>query len=210
MCRFGISARSVCCGVVLLTVLSGALAAGEGDGQKRVKEVKSVLELTVKDNSGRDVKLSDFAGDVILIVNVASKCGLTDGHYKQLQPLYEKYKERGFRILAFPANNFARQEPGTDEEIRSFCSAYGVTFDLFSKVSVKGGDICPLYSYLTNHPDKQIAGKVAWNFQKYLVSRDGKVMAKFHPKVNPNDPKLISQLEEALKAPRPKDKGSGA
>jgi len=113
--------------------------------------------------------------------------------------MYKKHKDRGFRILAFPANNFGNQEPGPDAEIKKFCSTkYEVTFDLFAKVSVKGDDQIPLYKYLTKHPDESIAGDVAWNFQKYLVSHDGTVLAKFGPQTKPDDPKLVEQLEKAL------------
>jgi len=167
---------------------------------------KSVLDFTVKTIDGKDVKLADYRGDVLLIVNVASQCGLTDRNYTQLEPLYKKYQDQGFRILAFPANNFNAQEPGTDAEIKKFCTKkYAVTFDLFSKVSVKGDDICPLYDYLTHHPDKDIAGPVMWNFQKYVVDRDGQVIAKFDPRTNPEDEKLTKVIEKALTAPRPDD-----
>ncbi len=115
--------------------------------------------------------------------------------------MFKKYKDEGLRVLAFPANNFANQEPGTNAEIKKFCSTkFGVTFDLFAKVSVAGEDQCPLYQFLTTYPDKAIAGKVAWNFQKYLVGRDGSVIAKFRPPTKPDSKKVVKAIEEALAA----------
>jgi glutathione peroxidase len=157
----------------------------------------------VKSIDGADVKLDKYKGEVLLIVNVASKCGLTERNYKELEPLYEKYKDQGFTILGFPANDFMGQEPGTDEQIKEFCTKRDVKFPLFSKISVKGDAQAPLYKYLTTHPSKEIAGDVEWNFQKYLVGRDGKVIAKFSPRTDPSDPKLTAAIDEALKAPKP-------
>lgn len=165
---------------------------------------KSVLDISVKSMDGKDVQLKQYAGQVLLIVNVASQCGLTERNYTQLEPLYEKYKDKGFRILAFPCNDFGAQEPGTHEEITKFCrDKYHGTYDLFGKVAVKDNAICPLYKYLTEHPDAKIKGPVQWNFQKYLVGRDGQVLEKFDPKVNPNDEKLTQAIEKALAAPAP-------
>jgi glutathione peroxidase len=169
---------------------------------------KSVYDFTAKNIDGKDVKLSSYSGDVLLIVNVASRCGYTEGHYKQLEPLYRKYKDKGLRILAFPCNDFGAQEPGTAGEIKAFCTAkYDVTFDLFDKISVKGDKKHPLYEYLTKHPNKDIAGEITWNFNKFLVGRDGQVIARFDSKVPPNDPKLIDALEKALKTPKPASSG---
>ena len=124
--------------------------------------------------------------------------------YSGLESLFKKYKNDGLRVLAFPANNFANQEPGTNADIKKFCSSkFGVTFDLFAKVSVKGDDQLPLYQFLTSHPDKAIAGKVAWNFQKYLVGRDGAVIAKFGPTTKPESKKMVKAIEKALAAKVP-------
>lgn len=165
-------------------------------------EARSVYDFTVKTIDGEEVKLDKYKGDVLLIVNVASKCGLTDSNYKELEPLYQKYKEQGFTILAFPANDFGAQEPGTNEEIKAFCAKYKVSFPLFAKIAVKGDEQAPLYRYLTTHPDESIRGDVQWNFQKYLVGRDGKVLKKFSPRTAPNDAELTAAVEEALKAPK--------
>jgi len=118
--------------------------------------------------------------------------------------MFEKYRDKGFKVLAFPANNFGNQEPGSNSEIKTFCTGKKVTFDLFAKVSVKGKDQCPLYRYLTTHPDKAIAGDVQWNFQKYLVGRDGTVLAKWGPKTMPDDKTVVEAVEKALAAERPK------
>ncbi len=163
----------------------------------------SFHSMTVKDIDGNDVSLSKYEGNVCLVVNVASKCGLTP-QYEGLEALFRKYKDQGFRILAFPANNFGQQEPGPNDEIKKFCQGkYNVTFDLFAKISVKGDDQAPLYQFLTKHPDSAIAGDIQWNFQKYLVGRDGRVMAKFEPRTKPSDEKLTAAIEKALSEKQP-------
>ncbi len=164
----------------------------------------SPLDFTMPDIDGKDVPLSRYKGDVLLIVNVASKCGFTP-QYKQLEEVYQKHKARGFRIAAFPANNFRQQEPGTAAEIKEFCSKnYGVTFDLFARVSVKGDGQCELYKFLTSK-DKtgDSGGEIPWNFTKFLVGRDGKVLARFDPKVKPDDPDVVKAIEQALGARKP-------
>ena len=157
---------------------------------------KTIYDFTVKTIDGKDVSLSDYKGRTLLIVNTASKCGFTP-QYKGLETLYEKYKSRGFEILAFPANNFLGQEPGTDEKIKEFCLLnYKTQFPLFSKISVKGKDIAPLYQYLTT--ESGLNGDISWNFNKFLVSADGKVVARFGSKTTPEADELIRKLEEIL------------
>jgi glutathione peroxidase len=159
---------------------------------------KSLYEFTVKDIDGQDVPLSKFKGKVIMVVNVASKCGNTP-QYKGLEQMYEKYKDQGLVILGFPANNFAGQEPGSDAEIKEFCSAtYAVKFPMFSKVSVKGDDAHPLYQWLIASTEDK--SDVDWNFAKFLVGRDGKVLGRFKARIKPDDIKLISAVESALAA----------
>jgi glutathione peroxidase len=157
------------------------------------------LDFAMPDIDGKDVPLSKYKGQVVLIVNVASKCGNTP-QYKDLQALYEKYSSRGLRILGFPANNFKAQEPGTNQEIKAFCEKnFGVTFDMFAKVSVKGDDTCELYKFLTSEAkDPGHGGEIAWNFTKFLVGRDGKVLERFEPKIKPDDPAVIKAIEDAL------------
>lgn len=161
---------------------------------------KSVYEFTMKDIDGKDVKLDTYKGKVSLVVNTASKCGLTP-QYEGLQALYDKYKDKGFVILGFPANNFMGQEPGTEKEIKDFCTLnYKVSFPMFSKISVKGTDQHPFYTYLTNKESNPgFDGDVTWNFEKFLVGKDGKVIARFSPKTKPEDPKVIEAIEAALK-----------
>jgi len=163
----------------------------------REKPHTSVLSFTMKNIDGTEVPLSKYKGKVLLIVNVASQCGFTP-QYKDLEALYEKYRDRGFEILGFPANNFGEQEPGTDPEIKQFCSSkYGVTFDMFSKISVMGSDQHPLYKFITSDPT--YGGDVKWNFQKYLVDRDGKLVGKFFSRVTPLSPELTGAVKAALK-----------
>lgn len=156
-----------------------------------------VLEHSMKRLDGRDETLDTYRGNVLLFVNVASKCGLTP-QYTGLQQLYDRYHEKGFSVLGFPANNFMGQEPGTEAEIAEFCEVnYNVTFPLFSKISVKGDDIHPLYRELTSQPEP-VGGDVTWNFQKYLVDREGNVVARFDPRVTPDDPQVVAAIEALL------------
>lgn len=161
--------------------------------------VPAVLNFTMKSLAGEDVDLAKYQGKVILFVNTASKCGNTP-QYAQLEALHEKYADKGLAILGFPSNNFGGQEPGTDKEIGEFCKQnYGVKFDMFAKVDVKGDNICPLYKYLTSkeaNPDT--AGDIRWNFDKFLVSREGKIIARFHPKTKPDAPEITQALEAEL------------
>jgi len=180
-------------------VLAAAIILGAtmSVGVAREKPNTSVLSFTMKDIDGKDVPLSKYKGKVVLIVNVASECGFTP-QYKDLEALYEKYKDQGFVILGFPANNFGEQEPGTDPEIKEFCtSKYGVKFDMFSKISVMGSDQHPLYKFITSDPT--YGGDVKWNFQKYLVDREGKLAGKYFSRVTPLSPELTGAIEAALK-----------
>jgi len=160
---------------------------------------KSIYDFEMTDIDGEKVKLDKYKGDVLIVVNVASQCGLTDRNYKYLEPMYQKYKDQGLRVLAFPANNFGAQEPGSDTDIKKFCTEkYNVTFDLFSKVSVMGDDQCELYKYLTEQTEESIRGPIKWNFQKYLVSRDGKILHKFLPSRDSHQEQLDKAVQEAL------------
>ncbi|MBE0650232.1 MAG: glutathione peroxidase [Bacteroidales bacterium] len=155
----------------------------------------SIYDFTVKDINGHEFPLSQLKGKKVMIINVASKCGFTP-QYKELEEIYQKYKDDGFVIVGFPANNFMHQEPGNDEEIKTFCtSTYGVTFPMMSKISVKGGDMAPLYKWLTK---KQLNGKlsssVKWNFQKYLIGRDGKIDYVINPWIKPDNKKIVSWI----------------
>lgn len=161
----------------------------------------SVLDFHAKDINGTDVPLSKYQGKVLLIVNTASQCGLTP-QYKGLEEAFEKYKDQGFEVLGFPANEFGQQEPGSNEEIKKFCSAkYNVTFPLFSKIVVKGEGIHPLYNFLTSEKSNpKFAGAIDWNFAKFLVDRKGAIVARFAPKVTPDSPEVTSAIEKALAA----------
>jgi glutathione peroxidase len=163
------------------------------------KKPSSVLDFHAKDINGTDVSLSKYKGKVLLIVNTASQCGLTP-QYKGLEAAYEKYKDQGLEVLGFPANEFGKQEPGTNEEIKEFCSSkYNVTFPMFSKIVVKGEGIHPLYDYLTSaQTNPKYAGPIAWNFSKFLVNRKGEIVARFEPRVKPDSPEVTSAIEKAL------------
>jgi glutathione peroxidase len=153
----------------------------------------SVHEFTMTSIDGKPVSLASYKGKTLLLVNVASKCGYTP-QYTGLQQLYEKYKDKGLVVIGIPANNFGGQEPGTDEEIKTFCSRnYNVTFPMMSKVSVKGADMTPLYGYLT-----QAGGDVKWNFTKFLVDKNGKVVKKFDSAVKPDSAELASAIDQTL------------
>lgn len=160
---------------------------------------KTVYDFTLNSIDGQPMSLSSFRGKVVLLVNVASKCGFTP-QYTALEALYEKYKGRGFVIVGIPANNFGSQEPGTNAEIKTFCeSKYHVTFPMMAKVSVKGTDITPLYQFLTDKgANPKTGGEIGWNFTKFLVDADGKVVARFDSKVEPDSPEVSSAIEKAL------------
>jgi len=159
----------------------------------------TIHEFTLNSIDGQPTSLAQFKGKVVLIVNVASRCGFTP-QYAGLEALYDKYKKRGFVVLGFPANNFLWQEPGTDAEINAFCSTkYHVTFPMFAKVSVRGADKTPLYQFLTDKKaNPSTGGAIRWNFTKFLADRNGKVIARFGSGVEPESPQLIKAIEAAL------------
>jgi glutathione peroxidase len=158
-----------------------------------------LYSFTLNSIDGKPAPLADYKGKVVLLVNVASQCGYTP-QYAPLESVYEKYKDQGFVILGFPANNFGAQEPGTNEEIKTFCNRkYSVTFPMYSKISVKGADQAPLYSYLTTQTGPGIAGEIKWNFTKFLVDKNGKVVKRFEPAVTPDSKEVVSAIEAELK-----------
>jgi len=158
----------------------------------------NLYDFTMNDIDGKPVNLSQYRGKVLLLVNTASFCGNTP-QYSDLQTMYEQYNEKGFEILAFPANNFGQQEPGSNQEIKSFCfTKYSLTFPLFSKISVKGSDKHPLYQYLTEQ--SPFPGEVEWNFQKYLVDRSGNIVGRFHHRTKPLAPEIVKEVERVLAA----------
>lgn len=159
-------------------------------------QTTNFYSFTVKTIDGEDLSLSTFKGKKVLVVNVASKCGLTP-QYEKLEALYRKYKDQNFVIVAFPANNFMGQEPGSDDEIKSFCSAkYDVTFPLMSKISVKGDDIVPLYKWLTQKKENgKFDAKVKWNFQKFMIDENGNLVDYVDPQVAPDTEKIVKWIE---------------
>jgi glutathione peroxidase len=160
---------------------------------------KSIYDFTMNSIDGQPVSLNSYKGKVVLLVNVASKCGFTP-QYTALESLYEKFKDRGLVIVGIPANNFAQQEPGTNEEIKTFCSRkYNVTFPMMAKVSVLGQDQTPLYHFLTDPTENpKIAGDIKWNFTKFLFDRNGNPVARFEPAVTPDSPQVTAAIESAL------------
>jgi glutathione peroxidase len=168
--------------------MAGSLLAASG-----------IYSFTLNSIDGQPAPLADYKGKVVLLVNVASKCGFTP-QYSALEATYEKYKSQGFVILGFPANNFGAQEPGTNEEIKTFCSRkYNVTFPMYAKISVKGEDQAPLYSYLTKDTGAGITGDIKWNFTKFLVDRNGNVVQRFESAVTPDSPEMVAAIEKQLK-----------
>ncbi len=154
----------------------------------------SVYDFSLNSIDGQAAPLAAYKGKVLLLVNVASKCGFTP-QYTALEALYEKYKDQGLVVIGFPANNFMAQEPGTNEEIKTFCSRkYNVTFPMYSKISVKGDDKAPIYQFLT----EQKGGEIKWNFTKFLIARDGTIVSRFEPAVKPDSPEVVAAIEKAL------------
>jgi glutathione peroxidase len=159
----------------------------------------SLQDIPIKDIDGKETSLKAYEGKVLLIVNVASKCGLTP-QYKALEALYQKYKDKGFVVLGFPCNQFKEQEPGTNEEIKQFCSTkYQVTFPLFDKLDVNGPKRHPLYVALAGE-SSPFPGDIKWNFGKFLISRDGKILKRFEPRTVPDAPEVVTAIEAALAA----------
>ena len=179
--------------LVPLFAMAAPLAFGADD------KAAGPLQFTVKDIDGKDFDLSQYKGKVVLMVNVASRCGNTP-QYKQLEEMYGKYKEQGFVVLGFPANEFGKQEPGTNEQIKEFCtSTYKVDFPMFSKIVVKGDGQADLYKFLTSkETDPKFAGPITWNFEKFLIGRDGQVVARFTPKTKPDAPAVVKAIEMEL------------
>src|SRR5579863_5395303 len=175
--------------LVLLALVGTSLMAAE----------KTVYDFTLNSIDGQSAPLSAYKGKVVLLVNVASRCGYTP-QYTALESIYEKYKDKGFVIVGIPANNFGGQEPGTNAEIKTFCSTkYNVTFPMMSKVSVKGDDTTPLYQYLTDKSaNPSTGGDIQWNFTKFVIGRDGQIVARFEPKVTPDSSEVTSAIEKAL------------
>jgi glutathione peroxidase len=171
-----------------LLIMASSLLAASG-----------IYSFTLNSIDGKPAPLADYKGKVVMVVNVASQCGYTP-QYSALQAIYEKYKDKGFVILGFPANNFGAQEPGTNEEIKTFCTRkYSVTFPMYSKISVKGDDQAPLYAYLTKETGSGISGEIKWNFTKFLVDRNGKVVQRFEPAVTPDSKEVVAAIEGQLK-----------
>jgi glutathione peroxidase len=182
----------VALGVLAITSMGAAMAEDK---------VPAALAFKMESLQGKPVELKQYAGKVVLVVNVASECGLTP-QYEQLQSLYEKYNEKGLVVLGFPCNQFGGQEPGSSKEISEFCTKnYGVKFDMFQKVDVNGEKACDLYKYLTSLDTKPTGkGKISWNFEKFLIGRDGQVLARFSPRTKPDDPEVVAAVEKALAA----------
>jgi glutathione peroxidase len=171
-----------------LLIMATSLFAGSG-----------VYSFTLNSIDGKPAPLAEYKGKVVLMVNVASQCGFTP-QYSALEAIYEKYKDQGFVILGFPANNFGAQEPGTNEEIKTFCTRkYSVTFPMYSKISVKGEDQAPLYTYLTKDTGAGMTGDIKWNFTKFLVDRNGNVVQRFESAVKPDSPEVTAAIEKQLK-----------
>jgi glutathione peroxidase len=188
--------------LVLTWVALGALVLGLAPASatdKGDQKVPPVLNFKMKNLAGKEIDLADYKGKVILIVNVASKCGYTP-QYKDLQALHDKYAKKGLVVLGVPANNFGQQEPGSDDEIAKFCEKrYHVKFDMLSKVSVAGDDQAPLYKFLTSkETDPKYGGEIKWNFTKFLISREGEVVNRFEPDVKPRSEKVTKALEAEL------------
>ncbi|MBX3440887.1 MAG: glutathione peroxidase [Planctomyces sp.] len=167
--------------------------------EEKKDAVPAALDFTMKSLDGKPVELSKYDGKVVLVVNVASECGLTP-QYKNLQTVYDQYKADGLVVLGFPCNQFGAQEPGSAKEIQEFCTKnYGVTFDMFEKVDVNGDKAAPLFKHLTSLETKpKGAGKVSWNFEKFLINREGEVVGRFEPRTEPDSPEVKAAIEKEL------------
>ena len=185
--------------LIVFMLISTACSQKEKESAMDKKSNQAIYNITVTDIEGAEQTLSQYKGKLLLIVNVASLCGSTP-QYKGLQTLYETYKDSGLVVLGFPANNFGKQEPGTNAEIKEFCSSnFHVTFPMFSKISVKGEDIHPLYKLLTEpESNPKFAGEITWNFNKFLIDNDGQIAARFDTGDQPESEKVINSIEQLL------------
>jgi len=187
--------------ITLLTLVAvlATFAVVSIAAEEKAKDVPPVLSFTMESLEGKQVPLSKYQGKVIMIVNTASKCGNTP-QYETLEKLHEKYADKGLAILGFPANDFKQQEPGTNEEIAAFCQKnYGVKFDMFSKIVVKGEGQAPLYKFLTSpETNPKFPGEITWNFEKFLIGKDGQIAARFKPKTKPDSEEVIEAIETEL------------
>lgn len=196
--------KSILVGVFLLIAfvisIVYVLDSNGGSSAAMKPKVKSIYEINALDIDGNNVNLGKYKDQVILFVNTASKCGYTP-QYKGLQAIYDKYKNRGFVILGFPSNNFGGQEPGTNKEIKEFCTLkYKVTFPMFAKIAVKGADKHPLYEYLTSkETNPEFGGEITWNFNKFLANHRGEIIARFSSKETPESKEVTSSIEKAIK-----------
>ena len=184
----------------LRCVIPGLFLAGAAQAQqKETNTTGNIYGFTMNQIDGTATPLSEYKGKVLLLVNVASRCGFT-GQYAGLQKLYETYKDRGLMVMGFPANDFLFQEPGSNKDIAQFCSLkYHVTFPMFEKITVKGRGIHPLYKYLTEKAtNPESSGDITWNFNKFLISRDGRILARFGSKTTPENKDMIAAIEKAL------------
>lgn len=184
--------------IALLTTIilfSDAKVSLSNNKINMVQDTINIINEKVRNIDGQEVSLSDYKGKVLMIVNVASFCGYTP-QYEGLENIYKKYKDMGFEILAFPCNDFGAQEPGSNEEIKTFCTTrYSVTFPLFDKIKVLGNEKSPLYAKLINFPP---AGDISWNFEKFLIDKNGNVVARFKSKVTPESEEITSAIEKEL------------
>ncbi len=179
-------------------ILLGGLLIAQSKSALASEREKSIHDFIMTDIDGNGIKLSHYRGKVLLIVNVASECGYTP-QYKNLVSLDEQYRDEGLAVLGFPANNFGKQEPGTNVEIKEFCTAeYRVTFPMFSKISVRGDDQDPLFKYLTSAENPDFTGDIRWNFEKFLVGKDGELIRRFRSKVLPDSKEVVVPILKAL------------
>ncbi|MEM8735646.1 MAG: glutathione peroxidase [Planctomycetota bacterium] len=186
--------------VCAVAILGSSVLANESEKAGKDKEV-TAHSFKMKSLEGKEVDLSKYKGKVVLAVNVASRCGYTP-QYEGLQALHEEMKDKGLAVVGFPCNQFGKQEPGSSKQIAQFCSTeFGVTFDMFEKIDVNGDDACDLYKYLTEQESKPKGkGNVRWNFEKFLIGKDGQVVARFGSGTAPDDKELTSAIEKALAA----------
>ncbi len=182
-------------GLLLAGVVAACVASASGE-----ETPTSALDFKMKSITGQDVNLAEYKGKVLLMVNVASRCGYT-GQYEGLESMYEKYQDKGFAVLGFPCNQFLWQEPGNDAQIAEFCSSkYHVIFPMFSKIEVNGANAAPLYKYLTSVETKPAKkGKISWNFEKFVVGKNGEVVARFAPGTEPDAPEVVAVIDAELK-----------